>query len=125
METITRLTKHQIIDETVDFYTNNPRAIIANGYGCTYVTEIGLLCAHSRCLIEEYRTQALGYASDVIDSFGDSVHQDPYRGHDAEFWLHIQGLHDNPDNWEKTDTGNTITDTGKAFVNNLKNKWKN
>jgi len=129
MEETKRLTKHQIIDETVEYYTTHSRA--TTEYGCEYRTKEGALCAHSRCLTDEIRNQirlgsAYGTADDVINDFGgDDVHQEQYRGHDVKFWNDIQSLHDCKRYWVKTEIGNEITASGIEQVNNLKEIYGN
>lgn len=122
---IKQLSKIEIINETVEYYTNNTRAIISFN-DCVYKTEDGNMCAHSRCLTDEVRNsiginRPFGSAEDVISDFGgDDVHQEQYRGHEPEFWNKIQHVHDNCEFWNKTETGNELTEEGNVFVNFLK-----
>jgi len=42
-----------------------------------------------------------------------------YRGHETEFWLELQRVHDMKGNW----TGNGISMLGKRRVKAMKLKW--
>jgi len=121
-----RLTANQIIDETVDYYTNNPRALEPNCSYCSYVTEDGRLCAHSRCLTDEGRSKAKNSdaAHHLIMDKGDDIHQEQYRGQEPNFWKDIQNLHDENPYWRVTETGNELTLLGELIVKQLKNTYK-
>jgi hypothetical protein len=120
------MTKIEIIDETVEFYKNNPRAVLPSGV-CLYLTDEGNRCAHSRCikdeLIEEIHSRATGNwsASRVIDEFGDGCHKPEYQGHPKKFWCQIQRIHDRSENWDN----NTLTPEGERFVRFLKQDYRN
>lgn len=125
-----RLTKEQIVNETVDYYKNNERSISAFR-GCAYLTSSGARCAHSRCISEEYINRVVenfntfNNASKVIEYFGDEIHIEKYRGHSSEFWDDIQRLHDNDVNWIKLEKcKNELTTVGLKFVESLKEKYK-
>lgn len=124
-------TKIQIIDETVEFYSKNPRAIDdktkpEGGPKCQYLTSDGNQCAHSRCLTDEARTKVVaasmnGYtANDLIERFDDNIHKEEYRGHDSEFWCGIQSIHDSHTYWN----GQALTARGKQFVETLKERYQ-
>lgn len=123
------LTKHQIIDETVQYYKTHPRAVV--GRHCTYQTKDGDFCAHSRCLTTSGREIVIkakkhnSPASDVINLFGDTIHKQQYRGHEKEFWGYIQYLHDTSNNWFENETnGNNLSSFGELFVNSIKEIWE-
>jgi len=128
-----KLTKHQIIDETVEYYRTHSRALCSSNR-CVYITSDGLVCAHSRCLTEDVRNQMdvdspYGSAKELIEEFndgdlGDDIHQEQYRGHSMHFWIDIQGLHDNKGNWVKTEKGNDLTIQGNQVVAKLKEIYK-
>lgn len=125
-----KLKKSEIIDETVDFYCNNERALY--GDNCAYINHNGARCAHSRCLLKKCLDSIVrknfntNYnAKNIIEQYGDICHKVSYRGHSWSFWIEIQNLHDVKYYWEKTDTGNKLTSVGEDFVKYLKNKYKN
>lgn len=118
-----RLTKIQIIDETVEYYSKNSRAIVDGS--CQYLTDYGTMCAHSRCLTDEGRKKVLhrdntGAAFETIEELGDDIHKEEYRGHDGGFWDEIQHIHDGQHNWVK----NELSITGKGYVNSLKKRYE-
>ena len=122
-------TKVEIINETVEFYSNNERAISDIGT-CMYKTPNGLRCAHSRCISDEYIDKISKLfnhsttADGVIHHFNDDIHLIPYRGNHPNFWIDIQLLHDTCYYWEKNKNGkNTLTKDGKKFVKELIKKW--
>ena len=118
------MTKIEIIDETVEYYSNNPRAI--QGNLCLYLTEDNLRCAHSRCIkddkVEEVHECANtgGSAKKIIDEFTDDVHKEEYQGYSVDFWLDIQHLHDYHAYWN----GNQLNKEGIEHVEYIKIKYK-
>ncbi len=116
------MTKIEIIEETVEFYRNNPRAYDPL-VGCLYVTSSGLRCAHSRCLnetlIDLKSIESWQNAGHIIMKHGDSIHKDQYRGHRIDFWTDIQNLHDNSMYW----SGTELSEEGKQMVESLKRKY--
>jgi len=128
----TRLTKHQIIDETVDYYNNNPRSIRTDYEGASscyyYHPDNNIQCAFSRCTKEEFKDKLIEQnESTVTNALSnlmlelDSILQDKYKGHDISFWEHIQRIHDKDSYW----TNSKLNSSGIAFVNELKEKYKN
>jgi len=123
-----KLTKHQIIDETVEYYNNNPRS--KDDRGCAYLSKDGLMCGHSRCLTEKARTHIIdendngSSADDIIRKFGgDDIHLEQYRGHSVSFWLDIQTLHDTDAYWIAIKNGNLLTHEGLETVKDMKLGW--
>lgn len=49
----------------------------------------------------------------------DHVLKPQYRGHEVEFWVALQTLHDIFNHWCKEG----LTELGKSFVANLKTRW--
>lgn len=117
-----RLTKHQIIDETIKHYSNNPRAVNECGNNCVYLTEDGITCAHSRCLTDEARMtivnegRTTSTATVIIEKYGDEIHKEQYRGHNETFWRSIQRLHDLTSHWDE----NGLTKRGQDYVKYIK-----
>lgn len=136
-----KLTKIEIIDETVNYYSEdiNRRSIktitafdqtintcVYNGTNKTH-------CAVGRCLLDKYKkrgsklpgndldmcvlTEILtGVEFDYFDYNIDKILSPKYRGHDVNFWCSLQTLHDKEGNW--SDSG--LTERGKEYVNRLK-----
>jgi hypothetical protein len=121
-------TKIEIIEETVAYYSENPRSVKYGSLSkCVYLNENGNKCAFSRCCTDEGVTW-LHEQIDVIEE-GDSViqhflkHLKPeYQGHDFEFWKDIQRLHDNKGYW--VNGNGKLNERGETCVNWLKNKYK-
>lgn len=92
----TRLTKHQIIDEIVDYYNNNPRSVRTDEYGsssCYYYHPVtNIQCAFSRCTKKEFKDVLIGQNECTVSTtlrnlelILDNILQDKYRGHDIFF----------------------------------------
>lgn len=118
------MTKTDIINETLEYYTHNPRAVTASG-SCIYLTEDGRMCAIGRCLDknkihEERRLNNCNslYAEGNSFLFG---LKDEYLGHDMTFWEDIQEFHDQNEIWSKNKPG--LTPYGKEFYNELLTKY--
>lgn len=116
------MTKIEILDETVEYYSKNPRAT-NKGY-CVYVTVEGNLCGHSRCVKPELRAQIMELgdevnSNNVIHAFGDEVHLKQYQGHNEIFWKDIQQFHDEPLYWQE----GGLTDRGIDRIAELKEKY--
>jgi hypothetical protein len=112
------MTAIEIIDETIEFYSKNQRAIV--GYGaCVYNGPDGTHCAFGRCMLPNL--QSLG---DKLQGNGatlkslllrnevkllDDLLQPQYRGHSFSFWTNLQVIHDSSDYWcEKGLTTNGV-----------------
>ena len=107
-----QLTKLQIIDETVEYYSNNPRSVC--GTECRYIGPNGENCAFSRCCSDP--TSCIPYeGGNHMLWFVKSE----YRGHGLEFWKQIQDLHDLSIHWE----GNKLTKIGQDHVKKLKERF--
>lgn len=95
------MTKQEIIEETVEYYKNNPfgydlnRDGISEG-GCVYYGPNKQMCAVGRCLIDPTNTNII-FGS--VTSIGrnnnlDDLLKEQYRGHDLSFWQELQSFHD-------------------------------
>ena len=119
---IAQMTINEIVRETVEFYSNNRRALKPSGM-CSYEIESGDRCAVGRCIEED----CMGLVRDAeedkgefaIEVFQDRVGvsleeclQEKYRGHSLSLWKSLQTLHDNNTFWD----GRNITKQGKEFV---------
>jgi hypothetical protein len=127
-------TKLEIIDETIEHYKSNPRSFIMQGNTklCVYLSNEGNKCAFSRCCTDE----GVAWLHDEVDITlgGDNVGSEflqflkpEYQGHDVEFWLDIQDLHDVNSYWEIEMVDNVprnkLTPLGFMKYCNLKLKY--
>lgn len=124
-----RLTKEEIINETVDFYSADIlRRSVGGGWGgCKYNHENGNHCAVGRVLLPKYHEQGtklkgnsngIGLFMDEQDIKSlDVVLQKKYRGHEIGFWRKLQNLHDEGNYWEI----GGLTLLGKEYVEEIKN----
>jgi len=143
------MTKLEIIEETVDFYSQdtNRRASKSNGLSgfiCSYENEFGNKCALGRCFDTENSNYSIiryyeGNISslieflitkegEVIEKIKDEniIYQELenvllplYRGHELIFWKDLQNLHDTEAFWLKKG----LTEKGLIYVQDLKQKY--
>lgn len=125
-----QLTKFEIINETLAFYSEdvNRRAIKKTGNYCEYLTEDGKKCAVGRCMTSE----ALNEYGDYMGTIDSLIIEDPkqinlddlleekYRGHEEEFWSNLQRIHDKPENWNEAG----LTFEGMNNVEKIKEMYK-
>lgn len=120
---IKQLTKIEIIDYVVDYFKENPRA--KDGMNCLYLTKTGLRCGHSICLEDDFIKDTFiaksTNAEILIGNHGDDIHKPEFRGHDTDFWMNIQRIHDNNYFWRD----NELTDDGNQFIKELKQGYSN
>lgn len=125
---MTRKTRKEIIDETVDYYTKDVsrRALQADKNGemlCKYMTHDGKKCAVGRCMVnpsEKMTGTADRYKRD--DSYAPTVEdelRDEYKGHPIAFWVELQQLHDRPSYWDSQ----SLTALGVRVVDAIHEKW--
>ncbi len=126
--------KTEIITETIEFYSNNPRAgyicPTENRWRCFYDDGRGNFCAVGRCLTDEGRQKA------VVDSWGDidwvrkrnrdisevdfqSYFEEGYGGHSEEFWRDLQCLHDFFTYW----SDGKLNEEGEQWKRIILKKW--
>ncbi len=118
-----KLTAHQIIDETVTFYHNNPRSLngerkVANESGdilCLYNGPNGEKCAYARCCTPDSEFTEGKSAS--CQNKAKLLPQ--YEGYSDSFWCGIQSLHDSDKFWD----GNRLTEDGINQVEYLKSHY--
>ncbi len=120
-----RLTKLEILNEIVDFYsTDTNRRSLNEGSSCVYNGPSGNHCAVGRCLLPVYHEMGEDLAGNDDDintlielnnnNSLDEMLQEQYRGHELSFWTKLQLFHDAPENW---DSG--ITTEGEFDVNTI------
>ena len=128
-----KLTKLQIIEETVEFYSQDVSRRSKGEYGCMYNGENNTHCAFARCMINpsqalEGKTASYCLSGNSYNNIGimnqvgvtDHLLKEEYQGHEMLFWNKIQSLHDDDDNWNP----NGLTDSGIENVKILKEKYK-
>lgn len=123
------MTKLEIIEETVVFYSKDPegrRSMI--GYECAYNSNQGHHCAVGRCFSEDYKLEGLDLPGNEKNTSGlaeinnvdlDSMLSNGYKGHNEIFWSDLQLLHDISSHWN----ADSISDKGKDYVKELKAKY--
>lgn len=95
----TTMTEQEIIEETVEYYRNNPfgydphRDGDDNG-GCVYYGPNAEVCAVGRCLInpEHFKDSTCGVTGLSLNV--NNIVKEQYTGHDINFWQHLQFFHD-------------------------------
>jgi hypothetical protein len=133
------MTTHEIIDETIEWYSNNPRSKGFRDSGaetCKYFGAGGANCAFSRCcdlsnpevvkLLEKMDNDSDGGAlsdfssevdfSENLDFFFQDLLDANYRDHLIEFWASLQKLHDTDHFW----TTGKLSDDGLSYAKRLK-----
>ena len=128
-----RLTAEQIVNETVQWYENNPRSLqiidVVGSTTCLYLNDEEQRCAHSRCLTEEALEYILknnlnnGSAVNVITQLSDKCHIEKYQGQPDGFWSELQRLHDTDPFWKRKDNGNELAYKGKCQAQFIKFKY--
>jgi len=134
-EEIKRKTKKEIIDETVEVYSDPSKRGVhlvmagdASYESCKYITSEGKMCAVGRCMQEpKHAPVASIYAIAVasrrgegaIDYAIDYILKPEYRGHHIQFWTDLQRLHDDLPNF----TANGWSDLGKLAIESLRKSW--
>lgn len=107
-------TKVEIIKETAEFYTANPRALVEGKFGqqCCYLTSDGRQCAVGRCL---ENPGVLNNAYIIREEFNKAVFKPEYLGHSLNFWSYLQALHDTNTFWGETG----LTEKGQEYRDHL------
>jgi hypothetical protein len=134
------LSKEEIINETVSFYSADPKRRSVNkdsdSSQCTYVSTDGRNCAVGRCLTTKVKDKLVTSAYNTADFQGlvagmvdcswaeanlnlNKVLKPSYRGHTLRFWEDLQSLHDVDDNWNETG----LNETGLYEFEKLKTKY--
>lgn len=109
-------TYHQVIDETVEYYLNNPRSVGVDGL-CLYNGPNGEKCAFSRCCEPDSQFNEGWPASS-------SGHMNNLRAeykhlNIPDFWNSLQELHDKEEYW----TEPNHVENRERFVLHLKSLY--
>jgi len=118
------MTKLEIINETVNFYSEDISRRSRVDRRCLYNSGDSRHCALGRCFLPEYKEQGLNFkmnndsADDLCIKYDglDNLLLEQYRGHSTSFWGDLQELHDNNDYWNE----HGINNYGMARVEELK-----
>jgi hypothetical protein len=111
-------TKHQIIDETVAYYSEDTKRRAVVGYACHYFQkETGNMCAVGMCAIDPQELDGSCYFA-ALKLSDEEIFKPEYRGHSVEFWGELQALHDTNTHWDE----NGLTPAGEEYVKKLKEK---
>lgn len=136
------LSKEEIINETVSFYSADPKRrnvsvnSTTNSPQCNYVSTDGRNCAVGRCLTTKVKDKLVTSEYNSSDFQGlvvgmvncswaeadlnlNKVLKPSYRGHSIRFWEDLQSLHDVDNYWNEI--GLTIAGTNDLEL--LKNKY--
>jgi hypothetical protein len=114
------MTQQEIVQETIDFYAENPRSVDTVG-ACRYLSPAGAKCAVGRCLTPEALKRAhADYegndALELLTELGEDALQEKYRGHSDRFWAKLQCLHDSNNNWRRDGEKLVLTDKGRTWA---------
>jgi hypothetical protein len=114
-------TKHQIIDETVAYYSEDTKRRAVTGQSCHYFQkETGNMCAVGRCANDPQKLDGSCYFKTLSAKLSDEeIFKPEYRGHSVEFWSDLQFLHDENSHWDEKG----LTPEGKEYVKNLKENY--
>jgi len=113
------MTTHEIIDEVAGFYKLGNRSVKTESHFCLYNGPDGKQCAFARMVIDPLALIEHTNARVIIQEFGMQILKPEYRGHDAEFYIAVQRLHDNKGNWNE----DGLSEEGKIKVIDLKIKY--
>ncbi len=126
------MTKLEILEETIEFYSTDPsRRSLDDAGSCVYNAGTAQHCAVGRCLIPKFQEQGrklkynvMGF-EDFVDYHGYKEHddtlQEQYRGHSLSFWGDLQHFHDAKKNWSEVG----ITPHGEEEAQSLITKYRN
>lgn len=112
-------TKLEIIEETVNYYSEDTSRRAFNGSGCEYLMEDGRNCAVGRCFTEDGLSN-FGNCRTCFDYDMIPYLKEEYRIDDYDFWCDLQELHDTNAFWND----NGLTKGGEAKVKGLKLLYK-
>lgn len=116
---MSRKTKLEIFNETVEYYSTNPAKKRGKGsLGCQYLTDEGQMCAVGRCCVDPSPDWIGG--CDSIRSAKDmrnfieleDLLKPEYRGHTIRFWQDLQSFHDSSEHF----TAKGLTEKGLAWI---------
>ena len=115
-------TKIQILEETFNYYNEDPSRRAKSDGRCQYLDGEGRMCAFGRCEINPPLTD--GSSDAVVNRFDNEEDmnaslKEEYRGHSIEFWVDVQDLHDEDCYWNDE----SVSDYGVKRYQKLLQKW--
>lgn len=120
-----RLTKLEIVNETVAFYNADvTKRSIDEQDDCLYNGYDGNRCAIGRCMVDALKEQGMelkgnrgGFQNLAIqnDLTLDEILEERYRGHEHDFWVKLQQLHDDSTFWDNAG----LNADGEIFINEI------
>ncbi len=115
------MTKTQIIDETVAYYSEDTSRRANTNSACFYYQEAtGNMCAVGRCANAPKELGEGKYIGTILREISDEqVFKPEYQGHELEFWENLQMVHDRNWNWDNKG----LTECGQKNVQNLKERF--
>lgn len=130
-------TKIQIIDETVEAYSDPNNRAIHRGENefdmdiCSYLTADGKMCAFGRCELKpidcrktvEDRVRDMDFEQYIRQENIDKLLKPEYRGHELCFWSDVQRLHDITKNFDEGGPNPGWSEYGRKEIARLKDKY--
>ncbi len=112
-------TKLEILNETVEYYSQLGRRALRSDGSCVYKTLDGRMCAVGRCMLspEDYGRPGIITLCLGLPETLDSMLKPEYRGHLPGFWSSLQRLHDSAKHWNKD---GSLSDAGRGCVEDSK-----
>lgn len=119
---VPQMTESEIIQETIDYYSEDITRRGLQGGRCVYNSDSGGHCAVGRCLMSKYHKQGKtlkGNANSVsllirvqeVKTLDDLL-DEKYRGHHINFWEMLQQFHDGSKYWKLSG----VTKDGEVFL---------
>lgn len=124
-----RLTAVEIIEETVNYYSEdvNRRAVKKDELGdsyCEYLSANGNMCAVGRCMSDPSLFDNDERITNILNKYKEEdILKPQYLGHEQEFWRGLQRLHDDLGKRYWCERG--LTRSGKKEVLRLKKLYEN
>lgn len=132
------LSKAQIIEDTVAYYSKDPKGRrsfindMPDYEGCAYLSPNGNRCAFGRYMVDEvveeiqneyHSIWSIYYDFNKTETDKDGILGWPLveeaRGHSLQFWIEVQNLHDIDEYWNNEG----LTGQGKKRLERLREKW--
>jgi hypothetical protein len=131
-------TYSEVIEETVEYYKTNPRALDEALTDCVYYTKTGAMCAIGRCakdpqeLEQIYGGGAIDYLINKIKDTStkhktnksilqNEILKSEYRHlTDITFWADLQTYHDFNVFWKD----GKLNESGEHYLNSIREKYK-
>lgn len=94
-----------LLEETIQYYSENPRGINDTVGLCQYKTDEGYFCPVGRCLTEEAFNNQYILDNKGVRELDSSTFQTlvkpQYKNFKLEFWQELQRVHNRNENWNK------------------------